>query len=233
MSDELETNPDDMPEDESDESSPPADPSAADEVFAEEPQARPELPPHPERDLTDVPGTTPANNEEIETVQEPSRFKAAMRRILTWFLVIAVFFLGGFLTYYFVLHKPVAEDLEAAQAEVTSLSSEVESLTGQLAAMEDASSHRSLLLVLVDVYDARVALSQENVVAAKSALADTSSALDEVFDDIEAFDSDLASALQPRLDLILSNLDRDIETAIADCDQLIEDLLEVEAALFR
>jgi hypothetical protein len=238
MSENPENKPTDMPEDPASEdaaaeSTPPAESGAESEIFVEEPEPRPELPPHPERNLDEAPSSSPADMDTVVNVKQPSRFQTALRRILIWFTVMAVMFLGGFLTYHFVLHQPVADELETAQAEVTSLQTQVESATSQLAQMEDATQHRDLLLVMVDVYDARLALTEENVVAAKSALADTADAMDRVLDEIEAFDSNLAAALPQRLALILSNLDRDTETAIADCDQLLEDLLEVEAALFN
>ena len=56
--------------------------------------------------------------------------------------------------------------------------------------------------------------------------------LDLILDDIRDFDSGLADTLPQRLDLIRTNIDRDVETAIEDCNQLIEDLLAVEAALY-
>lgn len=237
MSENPEKMPAEMPEDSpsedaASESAPPVESGAESEIFVEEPASRPELPPHPERNLDEVPSTPPADMDTVEGVKEPSRFQMAVRRILIWFIVMAVSFLGGFLTYHFVLHQPVADELKTAQADITTLQAQVESTTSQLAQMEDATQHRDLLLVMVDVYDARLALTEKNVVAAKSALADTGDALDRVLDEIEAFDSNLAAALPQRLGLILSNLDRDVETAIADCDQLLEDLLEVEAALF-
>ena len=212
---------------------PPAEGLDEGEVFAEEPSPRPELPPHPERNLGEIPGTPPADLDAVEGVKQPSRFRMAVRRFFIWFTVIAVSFLGGFLTFYFVLHQPVVAELETAQADVTTLQAQVESITSQLAGMEDATQHRDLLVVIADVYDARLALSEENVVAAKSALSDTSIALDNILGNIEPFDSNLASALPQRLSLILSNLDRDVETAMADCDQMLEDLLEVEAALYK
>ncbi len=234
MSENNEMTPSELPEDESAEGTSPAvETDVSEEVFVEEPQARPEMPPSPDRSLDDTPGTPPTDADDTKAVKKPSRFQAALRRFLIWFAVVAVFFLGGFLTYYFVFYRPVAAELKTAQAEVSSLQSQLDSANSQLADMEDGRSHRDLLLVLVDVYDARVALTEDNVVAAKSALADTSEILDDVYDQIDAFDSSLAATLQPRLDLIISNLDRDPETAIADCDQLIEDLLEVEAALYK
>ena len=174
-----------------------------------------------------IPGT-----DETQSIKEPSRFQIFLRRTLIWFGVVAAAFLAGYLTFYFVLFRPAAAELEAAQGEIVTLQADFDSTTSQLEALTDADQHRALLQVLVNTYDARLALTEENVVAAKAALTGTPVILDEVIDKIAAFDSGLAETLPSRLALIRTNLDRDIETAIADCDQLIEDLQQVEQALY-
>jgi len=147
--------------------------------------------------------------------------------------VIAGGFLAGFLTFNFVLYQPKAAALKEAESQILDLQFQLDTANSQLATLEDADTHRALLEAMVDAYDARLAMAQENIVAAKSALSGTTATLEEISDKIKAFDSGLASALPQRIELIRTNLDRDLETAIADCDQLIEDLNEVEQALFQ
>lgn len=193
-----------------------------------------ETPPPPPHTLSETPGELGAGQEdETEAVKEPTKFQRFLRQALIWLGVIAGGFLAGFLTFYFVLYQPKAAALEEAESQVQGLQSQLDTVNSQLEALEDADTHRALLEAMVDAYDARLAMAQENVVAAKSALSGTTATLEGISAEIEAFDSGLASALPQRIQLIRTNLDRDLETAIADCDQLIEDLIEVEQALFQ
>ncbi len=191
-----------------------------------------QTPGHPSAGLTSTPEGSIPEQEETEAVREPSRFQLFLRRTLIWFGVVAGAFLAGYLTFYFVLFRPQVAELDTAQQQVESLQADLDSATGQLEALTGAYQHRALLQVLVDVYDARLALAEEDVVAAKAALIGTAAVLDEILGEIQAFDSGLAETLPSRLALIRTNLDRDIETAIADCNQLIDDLREVEQALY-
>ncbi len=193
-----------------------------------------ETPPPPPHSLSETPGELGVEQEEeTEAVKEPTKFQRFVRQALLWLGVIAGGFLAGFLTFYFVLYQPKAAALEEAESQVQALQSQLDTVTSRLETLEDADTHRSLLEAMVDAYDARLAMAQENVVAAKSALSGTTATLEGISAEIEAFDSGLASALPQRIQLIRTNLDRDLETAIADCDQLIEDLIEVEKALFQ
>jgi len=171
--------------------------------------------------------------EETKSAKEPTKFQQFLRKALIWLGVIAGGFLAGFLTFYFVLYQPKAAALKEAENQIQDLQFQLDKANSRLATLENADTHRSLLEAMVDAYDARLAMAQENIVAAKSALSGTTATLEEISDKIKAFDSGLASALPQRIELIRTNLDRDLETAIADCDQLIEDLNEVEQALFQ
>lgn len=182
--------------------------------------------------LAAEPADLEGEREETEAVKEPSRLTLFMRKALIWLGAGLAVFLAGFLTMYFTLYQPKVAALEQTSADLTDAQAEIVSLNARLEMLDGADAHRSLLAVMVDVYDSRLALTEENAVAAKSALANTPARLDDVLDEIEEFDATLAEALPQRLNLIRTNIDRDPETAIADCDQMIEDLLEVEQALF-
>lgn len=177
---------------------------------------------------------------ETELEKEPTRFQIFLRRALTWLGIGAVLFLAGFLTFYFTLHRPKVTALEETEAQLAQVEEELQAVQGRLDSanqtidsLQTADEHRALLAVVVDVYAARLALTQEDTVAAKTKLSKTDETLGEVLDSIAEFDSGLAQALPQRLSLIITNIDRDIETAIEDCDQMIDDLLEVETALYE
>jgi chromosome segregation ATPase len=168
----------------------------------------------------------------VEEVSEPTKFQRFMRRVLIWFSVVAGAFLAGFLVFYFVLHQPKVADLTTAQEEIQTLEAQLDAANTELLALNNADKHRTLLQVLVDTYEARLALVKEEPVEAKAALSGTAASLNEINDEIAGFDSDLGEILPQRLALIKANIDRDPETALADCDQMIADLLAVEKALY-
>lgn len=243
MTENDEITPEELPEEEAVET--PADDGMMEievdgkEILTEVPVETADIPHHPAASLSETPDEPIASEEEIAEVKEPSKFQLFLRRTLTWFLVVAVFFAAGFATFYFVIHQPKVADLEGLQAQVITLEDKIEQLEmekdqleADSAALGEMEKHQALLTVMVDAYDARHALGEENTVAAKSALTGTDAVLEQVLDDIRSFDSGLADTLPQRLELIRTNIDRDVETAIDDCNQLIEDLLAVQEALY-
>ena len=176
---------------------------------------------------------------EAEIKKEPTKFQLFLHKALIWLGVVAAAFLAGFITFYFTLYRPQSQNVESLEAtiaeleaEVSSLEAESADLTQQLGVLEDAVFHSVLLDVMTDAYTARLALTVEDTLAAKSAIRNTTSKLAEIQDELSAFDTGLAAGLPQRISLIQTNIDRDVEKAIADADLLIDDLQEVESALF-
>ncbi|MGD2027680.1 MAG: hypothetical protein PVI99_07675 [Anaerolineales bacterium] len=201
----------------------------------------PEPPPGLEfSDLTAEPDQMEDAYAEIEQEKEPTKFQIFLRKALIWLGVGAVMFFAGFLTFYFTLYQPKADALEETEAQLAqaeedlqSLQTDMDNANRRIENLQSADEHRALLEVVVDIYAARLALTQEDTVAAKSTLSNTDEILDDVLDDISAFDAALAKTLPQRLNLIVTNIDRDPEKAIADCDLMIDDLFEVEIALYQ
>lgn len=228
MTEKDEITPEEMPEEAANES--PVDGDMMDS---------PHAPGHPAANLSGSPDEPVASEEEIAEVKEPSRFQLFLRKTLIWAGIAAALFAAGYLTFNFVIHQPKIAELENLQQQIVTLETEMDDLKAtntileaDSAALVEAEKHQALLMVMVDVYDARYALGEENTVAAKSALTGTDATLNLALADIRAFDSGLADALPQRLELIRTNIDRDVETAIEDCNQLIDDLQAVEAALY-
>lgn len=196
------------------------------------PSGEPGLAPEPEP-LEDI-------LREAEQQKEPTKFQRFLRKALIWLGVGVVLFFAGFATFYFTLYQPKVDALNQTQAQLTQAQSDLQSLESELAdansqvdALSQADAHQALLSVMVDIYTARLALAQEDTVSAKSALLNTADTLDEITDQIAVFDAGLADTLPQRLSLITTNIDRDVETAISDCDQILKDLKQVETALFK
>lgn len=199
----------------------------------------------PGKAASEVPSAEPVSAGNIESAgteetPQPSRFQIFMRKALTWLAVVLVAFLGGFITFYFSLYQPKVDELNQAQTTLAETQDEVAQLEAQLAsvsaqrdALETADEYRHLLSILADTYAARLALVEENTAAAKSAFSDTDETLDVIIDVIQDFDAKLAESLPQRLNLIRTNIDGNLENAIADCDLLIKDLRDIEKALYQ
>lgn len=239
MEENNQTDPQEQPE-----KTPAEEPSMSDSLFnsISEPSTEDEQSTQPEpAEEKDMPEPVPDEKygEETETKPEPTKFQRFLRQALIWLGVIVGGFLAGFLTFYFTLYRPQTakvEQLETTneglQSQITTMETDKEQLEEQLAELEDAQFHSTLLDVMTDVYTARLALTVEDTLAAKSALRNTASKLETIEDELADFDTALANGLPQRLSLIQNNIDRDVEKAIADSDLLIDDLQEVESALF-
>jgi chromosome segregation ATPase len=178
------------------------------------------------------------------------RFSRFWRTSMIWLVVVAVAYLAGVLTFNYVRYKPLNEMLIQTQNELAQSSQNISNLEAKLATASDkvtalendnqalqseldmANSHLELLQVLVGVTNARLALVDEDVPAAKVALENSAQQLDSFAPRIAEVDSNLAQSIPQRLALILSGLDSNIETAKVDLELLTGSLLDAEAALF-
>ena len=217
---------------------------------------QPEVQPEPE--ITDPAETDQQVQEPPELAQEqepapekkpPSRFARFLRKALIGLAIVAVIFLAGFLTYHFVRYVPLSQELEETRAElaqandeISELQREIERLTTAYQSAErevadleeelaDATANLKFYQVLVNVNTARLELFLENIEGAQAALADTQDNLDDLLPFIEDLDPELALSLPRRLELIISGLERDPETARVDLELLTKDLLELEPLL--
>lgn len=186
-----------------------------------------------------------------------SRLRRFFRKLLIWLVVVAATFLAGIITDQSLRYKPLSEaflksqasmdqanqninDLTAQTGQLNTLfqvaNDKVISLEGESNALQDelgmATAHVELLQVLMDVSNARLALSQKDVEGAKTALVNTQQRLDDLLPRIAKYDSNLAKSMPQRLGLIASGLDRDTETAKIDLDLFAKDILKIETVMF-
>jgi hypothetical protein len=190
--------------------------------------------------LSDTPSTENDSMVSTEEAKEPSRVQLFMKKALTWLAVVAVAFLAGFITFYFTLYRPKVDQLDQVQTALTEAENKVSDLETQLSmvteqrdALATADDYRVLLSIMTDIYAVRTALVENNTSAAKSALSDISDTLDGILGVIQEFDEKLAESLPQRLNLIRTNIDGNLENAIADCDLFIKDLRDIEKALYQ
>ena len=204
-------------------------------------------------------GVQPESVETSLNVKNPriSRPRKIFRKVLLWAGFLAIVFLAGIASYHFLRVKPLQETivdmqavLDQATQEVDSLQAETDQLTTEkqaavdeakslevekkdlLAEIEATKAHLALIKVLVDVSNARMALFLGDVEEAKDVLINTQQGLDDLSSLIAEVDSNLAADIPQRFNLIISGLERDIETVNIDLELITKDLLEIEAALF-
>lgn len=181
--------------------------------------------------------------------EPPSRFVRFLRKALIGLAIVAVIFFAGFLTDHFTRYRPLSADLEQTRSELeqanldlSELEEENDELTtdnraakNEIADLEDeltaAKANLMFYQVLVDVNTAQLELFLENIEGAQAALADTEDNLEDLLPFITEVDPELALSLPRRLELIISGLERDPETARIDLELLTKDLLELEPLL--
>ncbi len=192
-----------------------------------------------------------------EEKPQPSRGQRFLRTILIWLVVIVIAFSAGMAADHFLRYKPLSEANVAAQTELdqahqdlidlqanidrlTLLNQEAKDNIAELEtekiALQDeidiTKTHLELFQVLVDVSNARVALFLEDVQEAKTYLVQTQQRLENLLPRIAEYDPALAQDMPQRLNLIISGLDRDTETAKIDLELITKDLLHIEEAVF-
>jgi DNA repair exonuclease SbcCD ATPase subunit len=217
-----------------------------------QPESRPEV------EISDSAETPENDQEELEPEQTqetspekqpPSKFVRWLRKGLIGLAIVALIFFGGFLTDHFVRYVPLSKALESTQAEleqaneaVSDLQEENDRLASANQAAEDeiadledaltaAKANLKFYQVLVDVNTARIELFLEDIESAQAALENTQDNLEDLLPFIEEVDSELALSLPRRLELIISGLARDPETARIDLELLTKDLLALEPLL--
>ena len=210
--------------------------------------------PGPSETLDTPEGISPPEKEQL---LKPGRFPRLLRRVLIWLVILAFIYLAGVMTDEYLRNRPLSEkiaevqsaldqanqDISNLQAETARLIAANQAASDKIASLESengklqneldaANAHLELLQVLVDVSGARLALFLDDVQAARAALVDTPQRLDNLLPFIKQSDPNLAQSMPQRLNLIITGLDRDIETVKIDLELFSKDLLQVEATLF-
>lgn len=180
--------------------------------------------------------------EPVEADEEPRR----LRRFLFWTVGLLVLFALGVVAAWFLQIQPMREenrslrtDLADAWQRVESLSSEVERLQpleAQNEALEEQvaqlESHIFLLDVLVDVSKAKIALVEENPIAAENALQGTGERLQQLQERLSADDAETVRGMSERLALAQEELETDEFAARRDLEILANNLIALEQLLF-
>jgi hypothetical protein len=198
-----------------------------------------------------IPLVEPYHEEAVQEKPPESRMGRLARIALRWLVLAAVLFAVGFFTAYFALYRPavnvayqLSSEVSQTRGQLSTAQANLQDAQGQSAALKDqydqakinqdkAQNHLYLQMVLTDTANARLALANKDGPAAHTALTSAQGHLEKLIPAAEQQDGPAADALSTRLSLILNELNRDPQTAIADLDVLTKNLQELEKAMFK
>ncbi|MDZ4159011.1 MAG: hypothetical protein U1B80_04395 [Anaerolineaceae bacterium] len=210
--------------------------------------------PEPEEEKITTPPPAPPRPAAFKRVlhflfSSETRVGRFIRPALRWSALVVAMFALGVLATYLLLYRPAQGNLNAARQslataetllseskaelaanalELNKTASEKETLE---AALETATERIHLLKTLHLVNTARIALRDEDIPTAQSALRDAKAQLELLLPVIEKDDPELAKALSLRLELAAGGIERDLPTALADLDILSSSLALLDKTL--
>lgn len=194
---------------------------------------------------------------EVEEVEEPvsepeeekkelSRAGRFFRKLLIWVVVIAIAFVAGVGTFYFLRFQPLRDELnqqiqalEEAEEEIAGLESEIERLSAfeernqELEAeIEQTRLHITILSARSSVSNALLALSEDNLAEAKLALDKVGRTLEKLKTMLNEDQVEVVVNMQQRHELIMEELEEDRFSARSDLEVLSSKLGSLENTLF-
>jgi cell division protein FtsB len=187
-----------------------------------------------------------APEELISPVPKPeSRWRRFFRLALRWVVGLLIVFLLGVLATTLLFYRPTLERLNQLQAEHQQSVQRVAELEAEVARLSElerrnqalekdlatANLDRKLLKILADVNAARFALSSGDAAGARLILSKAPAALKEIALLVSQDQRESVTAMQNRLDLALSEMERDAFAAQSDLGVLASNLAQLEEAV--
>ncbi len=183
---------------------------------------------------------------EVEAPKEPSRLVLFLMKALRWAAGIGLLFAFGVVLTWIVRVGPLARELRDVRSDLTAANAQIEELEERLSGMEaleqsyasleadfkDAELHLSLLEILSDVDEARLALAMDNATAARNALSDTDERLSMLQKDLEDEYANTVAGARFRLQQAISEIDTNMFAAMGDLQILAIDLMNLESEYF-
>ena len=109
------------------------------------------------------------NKPEVEIVSTPAAKKGLVDRALPWVIVAIVFFLVGALLTWFVVYQPKAQELSAAQVEMTASAATAAENAASLQSTLDA-ANADLTVAQTDLANAQATIEAQTTLLAKTEL---------------------------------------------------------------
>ncbi len=181
---------------------------------------------------------------------EPGRLQKIMAPILRWTVLFVVVFGLGVLVTMLLRVRPQKAEIEQLRQDASVAAIALEELEDQLSQqkadnarlegensslaelVDEGTLHLQILRALVDVTTAEVALHEQDITTAKAALAGTEEKLDALRSSVSTDDRTTIDNMRKRLNIVLSEMDDDYETALIDLGVLDTSLSALERSLF-
>ena len=175
-----------------------------------------------------------------------SRARKIWRRILTWLVVIAIAFAGGFfLDTYLRLHPEQDKnaalqiDIHDAQEEILSLEAEIDALglfqdknIELNQQIEQLEIHLVILSLRVGVAEASLALEQGRQADAKLVLDKVGTSLESLKEMLNEAQGEVVENMIQRYQLVMIELENDGATVLTDLELLSSKLQDLENTLY-
>jgi hypothetical protein len=166
--------------------------------------------------------------------------RPAIRNTASYIVAFAI----GLFCAYFLLFVPASKEVEKLKAEFVSTSRDLQTSQEQLgslqkrfdlasADLERANRRASYMQLLSNVSRARLALAEKDGPSALVVLKEVEVNLKALNPAIVKVDANMAQLLNTRLELVMTELNRDPVTAVSDLEKLYSSLLELEKALLK
>lgn len=187
----------------------------------------------------------PSSDEE-EAPREPSALGRFFTKVIRWTAGIAIIFTFGVGLAWLVRVVPlvrelrtVRDDLTAASVLIADMEQAVAGLheleqsnTDLQAELESAEQHINLLKILSDVGSARFALANDDLLAARAALAETDERMSGLQDFLEGGDANAVVGLRVRLQQAISEINTNMFAADGDLAIVANALQNLESKVF-
>ncbi len=205
---------------------------------------------------------TPTQPDEVKTPEaeavETTATPVPPRKMPRWLRlgliglgVVVLLFLAGFLTDHFVRFQPLNASYKAISLQAADLDKKASTLSGELTTansqiadlkskntdlqteLSAALTHVELLRAMSEIQAAQVALANADVSGAKVALVDTPKRLENLKAAIAPVDAALAENMSARLGTAITAIDTNIGAAKTTLAALANNLLNIEALLYK
>jgi len=185
--------------------------------------------------------------------KEESKARRFFRKVLRWTVGLLIVFGVGFTVAIFALYRPTLQKVEQGKSELAQANEQIENLDGQIADMEGEieslrtledknqeliaaqkglNLHVAILNARVDAANALLSLGQGDDAQAHLILSNTAENLNTIESLLDPDQREVVTAMQQRLELVLTEMENDSYAAQSDLDVLATSLLQLEDALF-
>ncbi len=172
-----------------------------------------------------------------------TRLQKVMRGALRWVLVGLLAFGVGVMIITIALYVPTRQKLDKANADLEQANATITANTDQITILQasnetlqknlDANTlHMYVLDALSGVRGASLAVTGDDYAGARLSLIQASEALDALSGRLETEQKDVLTAMQVSAAQALADMQKDLNLAQPELDQLIKNLVQLEANLF-